>query len=66
MLYLSCWNAARKVHNKFLSHIFKVPMSFFDTTPIGRILSRFSKDIDILDVTLPGYFLDWLVCAFEV
>lgn len=35
-----------------IKRIVKAPMSFFDTTPLGRIINRFSKDQDQVDSTL--------------
>jgi len=37
--------AATKLHGKMLSNILLSPMAFFDTTPLGRVLNRFSKDM---------------------
>ncbi|KAG1678446.1 Canalicular multispecific organic anion transporter 2 [Nymphon striatum] len=44
--------ATEKTHNLMLDNIMKAPMFIFDTTPIGRILNRFSRDVNAMDTTL--------------
>ncbi|XP_020512546.2 ATP-binding cassette sub-family C member 12 isoform X1 [Labrus bergylta] len=45
--------AACKLHNTMFKKIIASPMSFFDTTPTGRIINRFSKDQEEVDTVLP-------------
>uniref|UniRef100_A0A158R5R5 ABC transmembrane type-1 domain-containing protein n=1 Tax=Syphacia muris TaxID=451379 RepID=A0A158R5R5_9BILA len=46
-------NSASKLHNKMLRSVLRANLHFFDTTPSGRILNRFSKDMDEIDIKLP-------------
>jgi ABC-type multidrug transport system fused ATPase/permease subunit len=41
--------AATGLHLKLLQSVMDTRMSFFDTTPLGRVIQRFSKDTNALD-----------------
>ncbi|KAJ7116424.1 ABC transporter [Mycena epipterygia] len=44
--------ASQNLHKRALTRVMHAPMSFFETTPLGRIMHRFTKDCDTIDSTL--------------
>uniref|UniRef100_A0A3B4B7U0 ATP-binding cassette sub-family C member 5 n=1 Tax=Periophthalmus magnuspinnatus TaxID=409849 RepID=A0A3B4B7U0_9GOBI len=53
LVFVKCTvKASSKLHDKLFRQILLSPMHFFDTTPLGRILTRFSRDMDEVDVRL--------------
>ncbi|XP_049455616.1 canalicular multispecific organic anion transporter 1 [Epinephelus fuscoguttatus] len=58
--------ASHILHSRLLNNILRVPMVFFDTTPIGRVVNRFAKDIFTVDEAIPQSFRSWLLCLLAV
>uniref|UniRef100_G3PZT3 ATP-binding cassette sub-family C member 5 n=1 Tax=Gasterosteus aculeatus aculeatus TaxID=481459 RepID=G3PZT3_GASAC len=53
LVFVKCTvRAASVLHDKLFARLLLSPMHFFDTTPLGRILTRFSRDMDEVDVRL--------------
>lgn len=44
--------ASKFMLKQAVTKVLRAPMSFFDTTPLGRITNRFSRDVDVLDNTI--------------
>ncbi|KAJ3036950.1 hypothetical protein HDV00_002198 [Rhizophlyctis rosea] len=53
--------AAEAMHNRALESVFRAPLRFFDTTPLGRIINRFSTDIEQIATDLPEYIRMFLM-----
>ncbi|GCB74809.1 hypothetical protein scyTo_0003902 [Scyliorhinus torazame] len=45
--------AAKNLHRNLLNKIILAPVRFFDSTPLGQILNRFSADTNIIDQHIP-------------
>lgn len=65
-LKIWCLIASVKLHKTMLQRVFKSPMEFFDRTPVGRILSRFSKDVEVVDNQLPQSLYSCSYCFWMV
>ncbi|KZW03602.1 P-loop containing nucleoside triphosphate hydrolase protein [Exidia glandulosa HHB12029] len=48
--------ASRIIYKQMLEGVIRSPIRWFDVTPAGRILNRFSKDIDGIDEGLSHYY----------
>ncbi|ETV80629.1 hypothetical protein H257_06154 [Aphanomyces astaci] len=45
--------ASRVMFDKMMSALIGTPMSFFDDTPLGRVVNRFAEDMSLIDIWLP-------------
>lgn len=64
-LCLGTWKASVVMHNYMTANVFRNPMKLFDATPIGRILSRFSTDVEVVD-NLSQQISDTVYCLMDV
>ncbi|CCH62018.1 hypothetical protein TBLA_0G00710 [Henningerozyma blattae CBS 6284] len=57
--------ASRKMFNSLLKNSLHAKLRFFDSTPLGRIMNRFSKDIEAVDQEVPMYLGGTFACLVE-
>merc|ERR1711871_1835065 len=58
--------ASKVMHWNMISTILRAPLSYFESTPTGRILQRFSKDLDAVDQQLPSSLGQFMGSALQI
>uniref|UniRef100_A0A8B9GC88 Multidrug resistance-associated protein 1 n=1 Tax=Amazona collaria TaxID=241587 RepID=A0A8B9GC88_9PSIT len=58
--------ASRHLHLNLLHSVLRSPMSFFERTPSGNLVNRFSKEIDTIDSTIPPIIKMFMGSTFNV
>ena len=61
--FLFSWIAIRsstRIHDTSMERVLRAPLStYFDITPVGRLINRFSKDQDSIDSALPSFLAEF-------
>ncbi|KAF5097875.1 hypothetical protein D0Z00_002248 [Geotrichum galactomycetum] len=66
MAYLGGIKASKDIFDQMLDSVLQAKLRFFDSTPIGRIMNRFSKDIESIDQELAPYANGTINCLLTV
>ncbi|XP_069695544.1 multidrug resistance-associated protein 1 isoform X5 [Periplaneta americana] len=66
LINIATLGAAKLIHMYLLCNVVRLPMTFFDVTPVGRILVRFSSDVNVLDSVLPHQLNIWISNFYRV
>ncbi|KAL0032002.1 hypothetical protein WJX77_000079 [Trebouxia sp. C0004] len=56
------YRASKCMHERLLSRVLTLPMAFFDSQPMGRLLNRFTKDTEAIDEELLQLVVEVVDC----
>ena len=58
--------ASIKMHNSLIEKVMHAPLSFFETNPSGRIINRFTSDLEVIDRKIPMEMADVIWCCANI
>ncbi|KAI9805212.1 MAG: hypothetical protein M1825_001048 [Sarcosagium campestre] len=66
ILFIGSLTASRDIHQRLLQSVTRAKLKFFDSTPLGQMINRFSKDIEAVDQEVATIALGTMHCLASV
>ncbi|KAI1767485.1 P-loop containing nucleoside triphosphate hydrolase protein [Hypoxylon sp. FL1150] len=65
-LFFGSLTASWKIHNRLMSAVSRAKFKFFDVTPLGQLMNRFSKDLEAIDQEVAPVAIGVMTCAIGI
>lgn len=65
-IFLGSLTASWRLHNRLMEAVTKAQFKFFDVTPLGQIMNRFSKDLEGVDQEVAPVAIGVMACALGI
>lgn len=66
LVFWGSLKASWKIHSRLLESVTRAKFKFFDSTPLGQMMNRFSKDIEAIDQEVAPVSVGFLGCASSI
>ncbi|KPM40774.1 ATP-dependent bile acid permease [Neonectria ditissima] len=65
-LFLGSLTASKRIHNHLISSVTRARFKFFDITPLGQLINRFSKDLEAVDQEIAPVAIGVISCGLSL
>ncbi|RDA90239.1 hypothetical protein CP533_6863 [Ophiocordyceps camponoti-saundersi (nom. inval.)] len=65
-IFYGSLTASRKLHDRLMSAVTRARFKFFDVTPLGQLMNRFSKDLEAVDQEIAPTAIGVMSCALSL
>ncbi|KAI1822918.1 multidrug resistance-associated protein [Xylaria intraflava] len=65
-LFFGSLTASWKIHRRLMTAVSRAKFKFFDVTPLGQLMNRFSKDLEAVDQEVAGVAIGVMACGMGI
>ena len=65
-LFFGSLTASWKIHQRLMESVTRAKFKFFDVTPLGQLMNRFSKDLEAVDQEVAPIAIGFMSCGLAI